>query len=148
MTTQVFDQVQAALEAEIESFSGAPEEPATGRKLIAFENDRFEPPEDKVWWRVRFVPTTVQRGSLGEGGYSRIDGEMLVELYYPAGGGSGEARRAADDLMNHFKSGTRITSDDGVTVSVWRVWRSPGVQEPRWYHVTVNVWWTVHRTEL
>lgn len=145
---QVYDQVQAALEERLLECDSRPIHPTTGRPLIAFENSRFEPIDDQPWWRATFAPTTVDRGSYGQNGYSRADGEMVVDLFYPAGEGSGEARKAADDLIEYFKSGTRMTSDDGVTVSVWRAYRMPGLSEPRWYHIPVHIWWTVHRKEL
>jgi hypothetical protein len=146
---QVYDQVQQALETHLLRFSDVPRNPSTGKALVAFENDRFDPVEGQDWWRVTFNPTgPPERGSYGDDGYVRVDGELYVELYVPAGEGTGRVRRLADDLVNHFKSGTRITSDDGVSVSVWRAWRSAGVEEPRWYHQTVTIWWTVHRPEM
>jgi hypothetical protein len=146
---RVFDQVQQAIEARISEFSEVPLDPATGRMLVSFENDRFQPLDGAAWWRVNFMPSGAPtRGSYGEEGYSRADGEVIVDLFYPAGEGSGEARRAADDLIAHFKSGTRITSIDDVVVSIWRAWRAPGITEPRWYHIPVHIWWTVHRSEL
>lgn len=148
MTVQVYDQIQAALEGHLLDHDGVPTDPATGNTLVAFENAPFTPVDQEPWWRVNFRPTTAQRGAMGDTGYSRADGIMIVELYYPAGGGSGDARRAADDLINHFKSGTRIESDDGVLVSIPRVMRSPGLSEPRWYHLNVEIWWTAYRNEL
>ena len=148
MTVQVFDQVQAALETHLLDCDSVPVVATTGQKMVAFENDKFTPVDTEPWWRVSFHPTTVQRGAMGDNGYSRADGEMIVEIYFPAGGGSGGARRAADDLINHFKSGTRITSEDDVTVSVWRSFRTAGLVEPRWYHINIHVWWVVHRNEL
>lgn len=146
---QVYDQVQQALETHLMGFDQLPMDPSTGKAAVSFENDRFTPTDGEDWWRVTFNPTgPPERGSYGENGYTRVDGELYVELYGPAGEGTGRIRRLADDLIAHFKSGTRITSDDGVTVSIWRVWRSPGLSEPRWYHQTVTIWWTVHRPEL
>lgn len=146
---QVYDQVQQALETHLLGFADLPLSTTTGDPLVAFENDRFAPQEGQDWWRVTFSPTgPPTRGSYGVNGYVRVDGEMYIEMYVPAGEGTGRVRRLADDLVAYFKSGTRITSDDGVVVSVWRAWRSAGIQEPKWYHQVVTIWWTVHRPEM
>jgi hypothetical protein len=137
MTVQVYDQVQTALEVRLTEYGGCPRDASTGNVLLAFENDRFTPNEGKAWWRVSFVPVDANRGSFGSNGYSRVDGQMIVDLFYPAGEGSGEARRAADDLIHHFKSGTQFTSTDDVEVTIWRAYRMPGFTEPRWYHIPV-----------
>jgi hypothetical protein len=148
MTVHVYDQVQAALETHLLGCDAVPIEPATGRRLVAFENDRFQPEDERPWWRVNFQTNPTNRRTLGVNGYSRADGNLLVEMYYPAGSGSGEARRAADQLVHHFKSGTQIISDEGVAITVWNSWRAGGFSEPRWYHLNVNVWWSTHRQEL
>jgi hypothetical protein len=146
---QVYDQVRQALESHLLAFSDLPLNPTNGQPLVAFENDRFEPVDGEDWWRVTLNPTgPPTRGSYGSNGYVRVDGELYVELYVPAGEGSGRVTRLADDLVAYFKSGTRITSDDGVVVSCWRAWRSAGISEPRWFHLVVTVWWTVHRPEM
>lgn len=143
----VYDQVQAALETSLATYSGAPKDGATGRLLIAFENDRFEPADDHEWWRAQFVPVAFEPGSLGENGYTRIDGEFVIDLFYPAGGGSGKARRAADALSQHFRRAQSLESD-GVKVWIRGAPREPGITEDRWHSVQVRVRWTCHRTEL
>jgi hypothetical protein len=146
--TRPYDQVQAALETHLTEYNGAPHDPETGDLLIAFENDRFEPATGQVWWRVQFVPVGSERGSAGEDGYTRIDGELVVDLFYPAGGGSGQARRAADDLVRHFRSAQTVTSKDGVDVWIRGARREPALSEERWFSVQVRVRWTTHQLGL
>ena len=143
-----YDQVQAALETHILEYNGVPANPETGAILIAFENDRFEPVSGQPWWRVQFVPVASERGSAGEDGYTRIDGELVVDLFYPAGGGSGQARRAADDLVSHFRSAQTVTSKDGVDVWIRGARREPALSEERWFSVQVRVRWTTHQLGL
>lgn len=145
---RVWDQVQAVLETRLQEFGGSPRDPATGRLLIAFENDRFEPLTDKAWWRAQFVPVDVGRGSSGVDGYSHINGEFVIDLFYPVGGGSGDARRDADDLVAHFKSATTLTSDDGVEVWIKSARREAAITEARWYQLQVRVHWMTVRAEI
>ena len=145
---RVYDQVQAALETHIAEYSRAPMDPATGKLLISFENDRFEPVTGQPWWRVQFVPVASQRGSAGVDGYTRVDGELVVDLFDPAGGGSGRARRIADDLVLHFRSAQTVTSKDGVDVWIRGARREPALSEERWFNVQVRVRWTTHQQGL
>ena len=146
--TRVYDQIQAALEGHLLDCPELPLNPATGKRLIAFENDRFEPVTNQPWWRVQFVPVGSERGSAGEDGYTRVDGEFVIDLFYPAGGGSGSARRAADDLVSHFKSAQSVTSSGGVAVWIRGARREPALSEERWFNVQVRVRWTTHQPEL
>jgi hypothetical protein len=81
-------------------------------------------------------------------GYTRLDGEFVIDLFYPAGGGSGTARRAADDLVKHFRSAQDLTSDDGVDVWIRGARREPALSEERWFNIQVRVRWTAHETGL
>lgn len=146
--TRVYDQIQAALEGHLLGCPDLPIDPETGDSLIAFENDRFEPVTTEPWWRVQFVPVGSERGSSGEDGYTRVDGELVVDLFYPAGGGNGPARRAADDLVKHFKSAQSATSPGGVTVWIKGARREPALSEERWFNVQVRVRWTTHQPGL
>ena len=145
---RTYDQVQAALETSLLGYSGIPLDPVSGNPLIAFENDRFEPTTGQPWWRVQFVPVASERGSAGVNGYTRVDGELVIDLYYPAGGGSGQARRAADDLVLHFRSAQTFTSAGGVDVWIRSARREPALSEERWFNVQVRVHWTTHQTGL
>lgn len=148
MMARVYDQIQSALEQAIADYSGTPRDPATGKMLVAFENDRFKPETGVEWWRVQFVPVGAEPGSMGENGYTRLDGELVIDLFFPVGGGSGPTRKAAADLTQYFRRAQTMTSADGVDVWIRGARREPGMVEDQWHHIQVRVHWTVHRTEL
>lgn len=144
----VYDQVQAALEQKLLAYGSLPKLADGTSNAVQFENVRFDPPTESAWWRTTFISVNSERGSFGSAGYSRIEGYMNIDLFYPAGVGSGIARRACDGILAHFKSGTRIVMSSGVEVSIRKALRVQTIQEPDWYHIQARVHWMTHRNEL
>lgn len=138
----VYDLIQRALEERLSAFSSLP----SGG--VAWENVEFKPTEGTAWCRAFISPSEVSRKTLGEDGYSRVDGVFLVTLYYPKNQGSGACRRVADALAQWFKSGTRLTAGV-VTVTCSSARRAAALtDDPKWYQIPVQVFWYTHRNEL
>ncbi len=140
----VYFHVEKALQERLEAFA---ELPADG---VAYENVRYSPPSPKAglaWFEAYFDPGETDRKTLGPNGYSRLDGGFQITLNFPKNTGSADARRAADKMVQWFKSGTRLGSG-GVSFTCRKAKRSKRIPNDKWYRLPVKVDWYTHRTEL
>ena len=133
-----FDLVQTALEARLLTLTGLPK---IGTAVqVAWENVPFSPTPGSTWLRANFLPGEPARGAIGTGGLSEARGLFQVSVFTAGEAGSGAARRLADVIVSHFKSGTALSSG-GLNIMVTRAWRDAGREEPDWYHIPVKVSW-------
>ena len=140
--SNVYDLVERAFEERLDSF---PYLPDAG---VAYANEQFNRPDpDASWFQAKLIPGTPSRKVLGPDGYSRLDGAYMINMFYPKGEGSGTARRAADQLIQWFKSGTRLRAGD-VFVSCLTASRAGADDSGEWYQIPVSIYWYTHRNEV
>lgn len=108
---------------------------------IAWENSPFTPQVGIPWIKAGLLPGPVVQADMApDGGRDRHQGIYQVSLFYPAGQGSGPARRMADQVTAGFKRGT-VLSQAGLNIRIQRAWRAPALSEPEWFQVPVSVQW-------
>lgn len=103
----------------------------------AFKYNRSTNPHIRTSFIPSEAPTTKR---LGPGDKEQLDGIFQLDVFYPAGGGSGPALRKADEVMGHFKRGQRLEGQ-GLLVWLREVKRRRGVTESDWYHIPILVTW-------
>lgn len=83
---------------------------------IQWENDDFQPPQDKEpWLSVRFL-------SLGEipasNGIDRVTGDFLVFVVVPKGTGDTDARRLASKIKGLYPKGSSIVGAEATVIVI------------------------------
>lgn len=133
----VYDRIQSALETRLAAWSGI----SSLDGGVVWENVRSGPrgPESR-FARAYFMPAAAARGSMGPGGYSRVDGAFIIILHTPLGAGTGEIGALVDSLAAWFKSGT-ILSSSGTYVTVVSSERGSGGVADAWWGVPVTIQW-------
>lgn len=106
----------------------------------AFENQPFVPPEGKHWAQVHFVPNLPVIETLGDQGQDLVNGFVQVDLNYPPGTGSAQARQDFERIRAALPGGSRLRYD-GQEVVIRNVGRSQGRILNNWYRVHVTVSW-------
>jgi hypothetical protein len=66
------------------------------------------------------------------------DGVFRIILRYPIGGGAVAAKTKADQVFTAFAIGQRL-SYDGVTLTILRNSRQPGVAEEGWFSLVLDM---------
>lgn len=83
-----------------------PLDPPAPRTPVAWENEHFKAPaEPEPWVRVTVFGSTASRASVGgTSARYRHDGEVIVEVWFPANEGSAGARTLADAAAAVFRA--------------------------------------------
>tara|TARA_R100000951_G_C2598477_1_gene167399 strand:- start:64 stop:471 length:408 start_codon:yes stop_codon:yes gene_type:complete len=125
--TTVFNDMQAALDARLESMSGSYD--------IAWPNVPYEPEANETYLRPTFLPTETLQSSLGATGKDFTVGIYQVDVFTVAGTGR---TAITDSIADHFKRGTNLTYN-GQTLRVQSVSISPAVIDGSWQQVPVSI---------
>lgn len=118
---------QALLTAFTEANFGLP---------IAFENDHYDPVPGTPYAEVRVRQNDVTPANLKHS--NATDGVFRVILRYPANTGAVAAKAKADEIFAVFKIGQSF-SYDGLTLTVTKNQRAPGVAEDGVYKIVLTI---------
>jgi hypothetical protein len=135
----VYTPIRRALEAHLGTFGSIP---AGG---IQYENALFETPSQQIYLRTKvdFNPPVAR--TYGTGATSRLAGLFSIDVFGPAGVGTGVLEALADDLLNHFYSGQVLTHNTH-NVVLFVPWRESGVTGETWYFIPCFMPW-IFRTD-
>lgn len=106
----------------------------------AWENKSFLPPEATLWIRETYLPAERRAAAMGTTSQNRHRGIYQVDVFRPAGEGSGEAEETATLIENLFKRGT-VISYSGITVKIESASRTTGRKSEPWYMIPVFIRW-------
>lgn len=124
--TTIFNDVQAALDTKLKTFTGAP---------IAYQNVPYKPQAGTTYVRASFIPAETTQASLGESGKDETNGIYQIDVVVPRGSGRPQLIDAVADL---FKRGTVLTYNS-VNIRVRSVSMAPAILEDEWYFVPISV---------
>jgi hypothetical protein len=103
---------------------------------IAHENIDYAPTAGTAYAELLVLQNDVTPATLANS--NDTDGVFRVILRYPANSGAVAAKVKADAIFNVFAIGQRLTYS-GVTVTVLRNSRQPGVAEEGWYTLVLDM---------
>lgn len=99
---------------------------------VAWQNVPFDPPKSGIWLQATVIPADTVSGSLATGEWK---GAFRVNVFGPAGQGSGDAEAVAKAIAQHFEAGKDL---GGVQIS-----RPPSVgrgdNDDEFYMVPVSI---------
>lgn len=110
---------------------------------IAHENQTYTPAGQSPWCEIRVIPNDVTAATIRHS--SETDGVFRVILRYPQGTGAIAAKQKADQILAHFRLGTRL-SFDGQRVNLTSTKRDQGVADDGWYSLVLTVGYRVFLT--
>lgn len=105
---------------------------------VAYENFPFEPPKDKPWASVYFMPVQPIVATLGAGGKDEQRGFLQIDLNYPVGSGEKDVAAKADAIRDTFKAGYAF-SYSGQEARVVSCGRSGGRVVDNYYKVSITI---------
>lgn len=118
---------QALISAFIDGGVGLP---------IAHENIDYAPTAGTAYAELLVLQNDVTPATLADS--NDTDGVFRVILRYPIGGGAVAAKTKADQVFTAFAIGQRL-SYDGVTLTILRNSRQPGVAEEGWFSLVLDM---------
>lgn len=133
MTT--YNDIRAALEAEIANVSGVP---AAAQRC--WENVRFEPTVGTAWVRMTLLPGETRPATMGANPQIRYNGLFQVDIFRPEGEGPGTAEALADAVRDRFNVETTLTSGSITVRFNWSEKRA-AIPDSPWYQVPVLISW-------
>ena len=139
--TTLHQDIRAGLQKRALTTTGMPSEGSR-----AFEGMAFEPQAGEAWVRFTLIPTN--SNSIVSGVSATQSGLFQIDLYDPAGLGTGGVEALADAVMDKFRVGTRIFQ--GVEeIKIVGVRRVGGVMADADYvKAIVEIAYSVHSTRL
>lgn len=106
---------------------------------IAHENSDYDPVAGTAYVQLETFVNPMTALSLNN--TDQTDGYLQAILRYPEGELSIDAKTKADEILNVFKLGLRL-SYGGQKLTVNRKERIKGAQEDGWYKVVVRIYFT------
>jgi hypothetical protein len=139
VVADVYIPIRRALEAHLGTFGSIP----SGG--IQYENALFDTPEQEIYFRTKVDFNQPVARTFGTGATSRLGGLFVIDVFGPAGVGTGTLEALADDLLNHFYSGQVLTYNTH-NVVLFVPWRESGVTGETWYFIPCFMPW-IYRTD-
>jgi hypothetical protein len=142
MTINVYSQVQALLDAQLQTVDGLP---------TFFPEDKTVKSDsaNTPWCRAVLLPSKAIVQSLGSSGTMQYQGIYQIDLYYPAGYGWADSRTnksvMADTVIQAFPWTEQLT-DNSIWLNISSVYRNPALNDlqSKYYRLSVSVeWWTL-----
>lgn len=128
----VYDDIRAALEANLAGISGIPN--------IAWENVTFTRTTGQPYVKPRLFPTVREPAHRGLNPQQYYQGLFRVDCYVPEGAGP----KAGDDLANliidNFEATTDLTSGS-TNVSIRYAEREQGTPDGAFFMIPLNIGW-------
>lgn len=105
------------------------------RGPVQYPNTDLYPPEgtDTPWLRVAIVNAAASKRELGDAGFVRYPGMLILSVFAPQGEGDGELMDLADTLASAFQRKAL-----GAGVRFRDAWVQPVGPDGKWYQVNVN----------
>lgn len=104
---------------------------------IAWENIKYTPTKGTAYIRPTVLMSPSNLLDLNKTQY--YNGIYQIDIFYPAGEGSGNALEKADELTEHFKEQTEIDSNS-TTIYIKHVSRVPQPQfDGPWYIISIEI---------
>lgn len=139
MAVEAFVPIRRALEAHLATYTSLP----SGG--IQYENALFDPPEQAIYLRTKVDFSPPEGRTYGVGASVRLAGLFSIDVFGPAGVGTGSLETLVDGLLNHFASGQILTFGTHKVI-LYVPWRESGVTGETWYFVPIFVPW-IYRTD-
>ncbi len=136
-------QIRAALETHLLTLPGLPVGD-NGKPIVSWENVQFLPPDEAgLWLRTTLIPSESYGRTVGDNPTVRFQGLFQIDVFAPDGLGPGAAENLADNVMGHYRSGTRLFHGDA-SVTTLVPSRGAGFVTGIWYQLPVTVYWYSH----
>lgn len=103
---------------------------------IAHENRDYKPVSGTAYAEIIVLQNDKTAWAVED--VDQSDGVFRIILRYPSGQGVGPIKNKADEIIDTYKIGSRITYNDQV-IEVTAVNRAVGVQESGWYKIVIDV---------
>ena len=139
--TTIHQDIRAGLQKRALETSGMP---AEGSR--SFEGVTFEPQPGEAWVRMTLIPT--DSDSIVSGASATQTGIFQIDLYEPAGLGTGGIEALADAVMDKFRVGTRIFQGVEIIRIVGSRRSGPVFPEADYLRAIVEIRYSVHSTRL
>ena len=124
-------QIKEALRVRLAALPGCPP--------VSWEGIAFKSPDSGPFLKSDYLPAGMRQATAGATGLNELTGIFQVTVFMPDGSGDGALYRLVDDVLNHFKRGTVLTSSGGVSVTVTRSNPSPMIDVDGYLTVPVSV---------
>lgn len=110
---------------------------------LAEENKPFRPQGGRKWAAVHFLPRQPAAAALGSDAADEVRGIVQIDLNYPPGLGTDEARRDFELVRQCFHAGTRLARN-GREVLIINCGRAAGQNLDGFYRVPITISWFAH----
>lgn len=105
-----------------------------------YENQEFEPPENGSWQMPLFIFDGPEAMGWGAESVEEWKGIMQVNLFAPRGSFAMGVEQKAEAIRAHFPRSLNL-SNDGFTVTILNVKTHHGMNDGRWFHMPVSIYW-------
>ena len=110
---------------------------------VVFDNAPYSPQAGQTWVRVQIFEEDVQRINIGNPGYHRVTGLIIMSIYVPIETGTQTARTYADTLAALFRDVqfNGITCREAVPATIGEI--TAKGSETGWfqYDISVRFYW-------
>lgn len=132
MTTSIFQDIRGALQTRVLTVPVFPSK-------ISYEGRLYSPVIGVPYASLVLKPTSGKPFSV-DGDTTALRGLLLVDLYYPASGGSANVEIAGDSVISKFKSGTKLRCGSGLVLIDYAE-RADILAQDAWLHLPVTIGW-------
>ena len=109
----------------------------------ADENVKFEPTSGQPWAGLFYLPAQPVATTQGTQGLDQVDGVYQIDLNYPLDEGEADILAKADEIISHFKAGTKLLYS-GQAVTLKASGRSPGQIVNSQYRISISCGFYAH----
>ena len=124
--------IQAALDARLANLIDSPP--------VAWDNTSFTPQAGILWLSPHLLPGEPGLAGLGEQGLQRLRGIYQVNLFTPAGQGTGAASQLVDRLCALFPPGLDLSQGE-LVITCRKSGPAPAQRQGLWRLLPLRVWW-------
>ena len=125
--------IQRLLNAHLSTLAGLPTVQHENTQNIGHAGTSFS--------RATLIPARPSVLTVGVDGRTELRGLYQIDLFVPMNSGAEAVNALADQVIEHFHRGLRIT-EGAVTVHVSLSWREAGMRVEQFYQVPVVVQWS------
>lgn len=105
---------------------------------VAWPNVSCRPVIGTAYLRVDHSPGEPLQAEIGPEGRNVHVGFYQITLVYPAGTGTLGAGTIRDEIVDHFKRGT-VLSSDGVSLTITRAFPGSMMTDPDWVRIPITL---------
>lgn len=104
-----------------------------------FENGNFNPPDQAPWVRA-ILAVTMDGPAAITSGPKKIEGLLMVDLFYPKNAGPRDGETMCDVIVAGFDPSLTLT-EDGKKIFIDRTQSHQALDEPQWWQIPVTIKW-------